>query len=171
MLDGKEILLRPVEIEDLGKLYQLENDPENWQYSDHVNPISRFHLEQYILNAQNDIYADKQLRLMIVEKASKEAVGIIDLFEFDPKHKRAAVGIIMDRSYRGRDYAGQSLRLVIEYANKTLGLKQLHCGIDTGNTGSIGLFKKEGFQVSGNKKSWRLHNGSWRDELFLQLVF
>ncbi len=171
MLAGKHIVLRPVEVEDLDKLYQWENDPENWQYSDHLNPFSRFYLEQYILNASNDIYADKQLRLMITEKGTGEAAGIIDLFEFEPKHRRAAVGIVIDKDKRRKGYASEALRLIIDYAGQTLNLKQLYCGVDSENKGSIDLFRQLGFEVSGNRKSWRLQKGRWKDELFLQLIF
>ena len=51
-------------------------------------------LKQYIETNQNNLYEDKQLRLMI-ENPDKQVVGIIDLCNFDPFHHRAEVGIVI----------------------------------------------------------------------------
>ncbi len=169
-LKGQRIALRPVEIGDLDAIYRWENDPGNWIHSNHLNPISRFYLEQYILNAENNIYVDKQLRLLIVDH-NKKQLGIIDLFDFDPHHRRAAVGIIIDASVQKQGYGSEALNLLIQYANKTLNLKQLYCGIGEGNNISLRLFQNHGFRITGTKKEWRHLDGKWVDEHFLQLIF
>ena len=170
LMNSERISLRPVEIEDLELLYRLENDMESWHAGDHLNPLSRFFLEQYILNAANDIYVDKQLRLVITRK-SGEAMGIIDLFEFDPHHRRAAVGIIIAREARGQGYANEALKMLITYADKVLQLKQLYCGVDGENHKSLRLFTQNGFEHTGTRKAWRLSEKNWKDELFLQRIF
>ncbi|MDR4988941.1 MAG: GNAT family N-acetyltransferase [Bacteroidales bacterium] len=168
-LEGKHILLRPVEIDDLNHLYQWENDTENWHTSNNLNPFSRFFLEQYILNAQNNIYEDKQLRLVIVTRQHKQ-IGIIDLFEFDPHHKRAAVGIILAPDERKKGYGSEALQVLLEYAKSVLHLKQLYAGIGINNGPSIRLFQKAGFEITGTRKSWRLHENQWIDEHFMQIM-
>ncbi len=170
MIRGERIVLRPVELSDLDKLYQWENDASAWPYSDRLNPLSRFYLEQYIIGASNDIRQDKQLRLMIVNH-NQDPVGMIDLFDYDPHHRRAGLGIMIAADQRSRGYATEALRLVVDYAKHTLMLKQLFCNITDGNHQSIRLFKKQGFQHAGTKKAWSLINGAWKDQLFLQLVF
>ena len=170
LLNSDRIRLRPVEIEDLDLLYKLENDMDSWHAGDHLNPLSRFFLEQYILNASNDIYVDKQLRLVITQR-SGEALGIIDLFEFDPHHRRAAVGIIIAPEARGHGYAGEALQMLVTYAEKVLQLKQLYCGVDRDNQKSFRLFTQKGFVHTGTRKAWRLSEKTWKDELFLQRIF
>ncbi len=169
LLKGKNIRLRPVEIEDLNVLYEWENDTDNWHTSNNLNPHSRFFLEQYILNAQNNIYEDKQLRLVILDRHNKQ-IGIIDLFDFDPHHRRAAVGIILAPEFRNKGYGSDALDVLIAYAGGFLNLKQLHCGVGVDNLHSIRLFEKKGFIVTGTRISWRLHKGTWKDELFMQLM-
>lgn len=169
-LAGKHIQLRPVEIEDLENIYRWENDAEMWVVSNHLNPISRFYLEQYILHAENNIYRDKQLRLMI-ENNQKECVGIIDLFDFDPHHKRAAVGIIIEPKHQRKGYGAEAIDIIIDYAKDILNLKQLYCGIGIENKGSIRLFLRKGFEITGTRKAWRLHQHGWHDEHFLQFLF
>jgi diamine N-acetyltransferase len=169
LLKGENLKLRQIEIDDLGVLYEWENDTENWHTSNNLNPHSRFFLEQYILNAQNNIYEDKQLRLVIVEEHDKQ-IGIIDLFDFDPHHRRAAIGIILDPGSRNKGYGSEALDIIINYANKVLNLKQLHCGVGVDNHHSVRLFKKKGFEITGTRKSWRLHQNQWKDEHFMQLL-
>ncbi len=169
-LEGTHIRLRPVEIEDLESLYRYENDADTWTAGNHLNPISRFYLEQYILHAENNIYQDKQLRLMI-ENHEKVCVGIIDLFDFDPHHKRAALGIIIDPLHQRKGYGAEAIDIIKAYAMDVLHLKQLYCGIGSENEGSIRLFRQKGFAITGTRKAWRLHQHGWHDEHFLQLLF
>lgn len=167
---GTQVALRPLEIKDLDMLYEWENDPDVMQAGNNLTPYSRFYLEQYILGAGNNIYVDRQLR-MVIENLKGEVVGLADLFDFDPRHRRAAVGILIGKPYRNRGYAAESLDLVIEYADQTLGLKQLFCTVDAGNNASGALFRKKGFVHTGTRRQWNLRGRDWVDEDILQLIF
>ncbi len=76
-----------MEPEDLDVLYQIENDPGTWCVGVVNVPYSRYLLHDYIANATGDIYADKQVRLMI-ENVEGACVGMVDLVNFDPRHSR-----------------------------------------------------------------------------------
>ena len=71
-LTGKQIELRAVEPEDLDALYRWENDSSLWIYGSTVSPFSRYLLKQYIENYTADITRDKQLRLIIMRKESRQ---------------------------------------------------------------------------------------------------
>ncbi len=169
MLKGKNVFLRPVEMKDVDALYLWENNPENWLVSNTVTPFSRFFLEQYVVGALNDIYADKQLRL-IIEDLHGATCGAIDLFDFDPHNRRAAIGILVETGSRNKGFGTEALQLVINYANNTLNLNQLHCTIDFDNTRSLKLFQKLGFEITGQRKQWKWRSSGWLDEHFLQLI-
>jgi diamine N-acetyltransferase len=169
MIKGKNIFLRAPEPSDIDLLYQWENDTETWKVSNTLVPFSRYVLEQYILNSHQDIYASKQLRLMICTHDGW-CVGCIDLFDFEPLHGRAGVGVLINGNDRQKGYASEALELVIEYSFRTLNLHQLYCNILTDNEPSLKLFRKNGFEVTGTKKQWIRVNDRWIDEHFLQLV-
>lgn len=163
-------MLRAIEPEDIDVLYNWENDPENWTVSNTQTPFSRFVLEQYITTAHVDIYSAKQLRLMICDTEGK-AVGSIDLFDFEPNHLRAGVGILVaEKSDRRKGYASEALELLINYCYDILNLHQLYCNITTDNESSILLFQKHGFQITGIKKQWTRSGSGYKDELLLQLI-
>jgi len=165
--------MRALEPADIDLLYEWENDPAIWHLGNIFTPFSRFVLEQYLLNAQNDIYTNKQLRLMIdLNKPGDLAptIGSIDLFDFDPYHRRAGVGILITVSQRRQGYASEALGLLKNYAFTLLGLHQLYCNVDSENSNSLSLFKKQGFEKCGEKKDWLWHKGSWHDEWILQCI-
>ena len=71
-LNNDRIYLRAVEPEDLDVMYEMENDPSMWDISNFTVPYSRYVLRQYIEGSQCDVFADKQLRLMIISRSESE---------------------------------------------------------------------------------------------------
>ena len=173
MLKGKNLELRALEPSDIDLLYQWENDMEIWHLSNTVEPFSRFVLEQYIMSAEQDIYTNKQLRLMIdktEQDKDRKTIGSIDLFDFDPSNRRAGIGILIIKSERRKGHALEALKLLLEYCFETLHLHQVFCNISTDNTSSLNLFKKCDFEVVGIKKEWLHINNKWVDEYLLQII-
>ena len=155
-------------------LYEWENSPEVWEHSDTLAPFSRHALQQYIAEEQRGIYATRQLRLMVDlahSGGSQVTIGAVDLYDFDPQHSRAGVGIlIFEKAFRRKGYAAQALHQLKEYAFETLHLHQLYCAVNESNTASVALFKKAGFEVTGVRKAWRKRGGTFENELFMQLI-
>ncbi|HZK08010.1 MAG TPA: GNAT family N-acetyltransferase [Bacteroidales bacterium] len=169
-LTGENIFLRAPEPEDIEQLYQWENDPAVWRLSNTLAPYSRFDIEQYVLTAARDLLSVRQLRLMIVLRENSQAIGAIDLFEYDPLHRRAGTGILLASTERSKGYGSEALGLVIDYCFEILDLHQIHASITTDNTASIKMFEKQGFVQTGTKRHWLLQNGEWKDEQFHQLI-
>ncbi len=168
-LKSKNIYLRAIEPEDLDFLFSIENNEEFWEVSHTQKPFSRFLLKQYLENSHLDIYEIKQLRL-IIENTAKKSVGMIDLFDFNPQHKRAGIGILITPEEQGNHYAYEALEILKKYAFSVLNLHQLYANICEDNLKSISLFRKCGFVQSGIKKDWILSNNEYKNELLFQLI-
>jgi len=165
-----QIKLRPLEPEDLELLYQWENDSRLWPVSNTLAPFSRFILKQYIEESHRDIYETRQLRLVITDE-NDAPVGAIDLFDFDPFHQRAGVGILIyAETDRQKGYAADALGLMCHYARETLGLHQLYANIGANNPGSVRLFEKSGFRPAGTKKDWLKTVDGYLDEYLYQKI-
>jgi diamine N-acetyltransferase len=170
-LKGKNIYIRALEPNDLEFVYAMENDETIWEVSNTQTPYSRFLVKQYLENAQQDIYEAKQLRLAICQDQDFPALGLIDLFDFDPKNNRAGVGIVIqENENRKQNIGSEALELLIRYSFQHLNLHQLYANIGTENSASIALFTKFGFQKIGTKKDWTLINGVYKDEAVFQLI-
>ena len=167
-----QILLRAVEPVDLELLYVWENSPEVWAHSDTPAPLSRHVLQQYIEEAQRDVYAAQQLRLMVdlvSADGSRITIGTVDLYDFNPQHSRAGVGVlIFEAALRRQGYATQALQQLMEYAFGTLHLHQLYCTVAESNAASIALFTKLGFEVTGVRREWRWQQQAFESEVFMQ---
>ncbi|WP_418604371.1 GNAT family N-acetyltransferase [Hwangdonia sp.] len=169
-LKGKNIYLRALEPEDLEFIYAIENDESVWEISNTQTPYSRFLIKQYLEHGQKDIFEVKQLRL-VVTSYNEDALGLIDLFDFDFKNKRAGVGILIkDDTDRKKGYGSEALQLLVKYSFTHLGLHQLFCNISEENKTSIKLFKTQGFKEVGLKKDWNYVNGSYKNEYLFQLI-
>ncbi|MBU3012091.1 GNAT family N-acetyltransferase [Polaribacter vadi] len=169
-LKGKHLNLRAIEPQDLNFLHTIENNELFWEVSHTQAPFSRYVLKQYLENAHLDIYETKQLRLVIEETSKKEQVGMIDLFDFNPQHKRAGIGILIHPFYQNKGYASEALSLLINYSFSYLNLHQLYANITSDNEKSLALFKKHNFAEVGLKKDWILSNRKFKDEILFQLI-
>jgi len=171
-IKAEHIYLRALESTDLETLYISENDLKIWKVSNTNAPFSKDILELYLESAHQDIYSTKQLRLMVCLNTTNEAIGTIDLFEFDPMNARVGVGVLIFEAYRKNGYALEAIELVKEYTRYTLLMHQLFCNISTSNIESVSLFEKCGFQKIGVKKQWnQISRNQFEDELMYQLMF
>jgi len=167
----EKIRLRAIEPEDLELLYEWENNNSYWIISNTVAPFSKYTLKRYIRNSHKSIYETGQLRLMIDLIAGKQTIGTIDIFDFDPFHKRAGIGILIaEEEQRRKGYATMSLKCLTDYCFRTLQLHQLWCNILADNHESIELFQKLGFIQIGIKKDWVKTADGYLDEHMFQLV-
>ena len=169
-LRGEKIFLRALEPEDLDFLFDIENNEVFWEVSATSTPYSRYVLKQYLENSHRDIYEVKQLRLVICGLDDLQ-VGLIDLFDFEPRHRRAAIGIIIkSRSNRNKGFGTEALKLLSDYCFSHLDLHQIYANVNVENSSSRILFEKSGFTLTAQKKDWNLINGSFQDELTYQLI-
>ncbi len=169
-LKNENIKLRALEPKDLDFLFKTENNSDFWEVSSTQTPFSKHVLKQYLANAHLDIYEAKQLRLLIVKKENDEAIGMIDLFDYNPQHKRAGIGILILNKYQKKGYATQAMRLFINYAFTFIDLHQIYANVPVDNLQSINLFKKLNFVQIGIKKHWIKKDEDYTDAAFFQII-
>ncbi|MDD6209157.1 MAG: GNAT family N-acetyltransferase [Bacteroidales bacterium] len=168
-LENETICLRALEPEDAGYLYKWENDTALWQMGATLSPYSRFAIEEYLKDARLDIFATRQLRLMVTVKTdSGNVAGMIDLYDFDPHHRRAGVGILIDPDYQNKGLATQALKEMERYAFDFLHFHQLYAYVPNVNTASYKLFRKLGYQSAGVLKEWLYVGKKWLDVTIMQ---
>ncbi len=164
------VFLRALEDSDLDFLYALENDPEIWGVSDTIAPVSRYALREYLAHANADFYEVRQLRLVICAQTDQRPVGILDIFDFQPLHLRAGLGITILSAERRRGYAVAALAVGVEYARLTLRLHQLYCTVAATNQASLRLFRKASFRRIGVRQDWLRTAVGWDDAVELQKI-
>ena len=166
-IEGNLCRLRALEPEDLDAMYGWENDTDSWRVSGTVAPFSRHVLSLLIDEQQFDIYATRQMRL-VIESLNGTAVGAVDMFEFDPQNLRAGVGIIVAPPYRNQGFALDALQTLERYVRDVLRMHQLWCSVGAENEASLALFRKAGYTECGRRKEWIVTPNGAMDEVLMQ---
>ena len=161
------IRLRAIEPEDLDLLYLIENDQRLWNVGTTNVPYSRYTLHDYIATSGDDIYADRQVRL-VIENEAGETVGMADLVRFDPQHLRAEVGIVILDACRRQGYASAAVQSLCDYALRVLHLHQLYVVVAVNNEGALSLFRKSGFKEQSRLKDWLFDGKTYTDVAVMQ---
>ena len=163
------ITLRAVEPEDVDIIYQWENAPDQWSESPLHAPISRHALTMYALSAgTEDVFQSRQIRLMAL--LGSELVGCVDLFDFDPFHHRAAMGLLVAPEHRGQGLGRRIVEVLEDFGRKQMQLHQVYCDIAESNTASLTLFRNLGYTNCGTMKDWVVRENSYENAIRVQKI-
>ena len=167
MLVSPKIRLRAVEPEDLDLMYLVENDTRLWPVGSATVPFSAYSLREFLSTTRNDIYQDGQLRLAI-QGTDGILKGFIDLQNFQPRHLRAEVGIVILPEWQRRGLATEALALLCDYARQHLSLRQLYAIVAEDNAPAQALFRRAGFQPLALLPDWLRQGDSFGSATLFQ---
>lgn len=166
---GDKCTLRALEPSDLELLYLWENDTEVWRVSGSCAPVSRERLKHFIEEQNYDIYATRQMRLII--ESDGMAIGTLDIMEFDPQNSRFGIGILIYAAENRRmGFARSAIEAIKEYGRTTLFVNQIWASVAEDNKPSIELFRSCNFEQCGLRKAWLRRAEGYVDELEFQCL-
>ncbi len=158
-----------MEPSDIEAMYLWENDPEVWRVGGTTAPVSLERLARFVAEQDYDIYATRQLRLVV--EAEGVAVGSVDILDFDPQHLRFGIGILIySAEHRRMGYARATIEAIKRYARETLCLKQIWASVAADNEASIALFEGCGFELCSRRKAWLRRAEGYIDQLEYQCL-
>ena len=161
--------LRALEPEDLEQLYAIENDFDDWEYSNMSAPFSRYALRDYIANQHCDLTIDQQVRLVVCDDNDEQKViGLADIFNFDARHRRAEIGLVIAKAFRGHGYAIKAAQLLVEYAGRIGLLDQIYAFISEDNEPCCKVFDKIGFNRASILNNWFRNANSYSNSVIFQ---
>lgn len=94
-----------------------------------------------------------------------ELIGWVSLFEVldVPNINSCFLGYRIDEAYQGKGYMSEAVKLICDYAFKTLKLHRIEAGVMVNNFGSQKVLEKNGFIQEGlNRKNVQI-DGVWED--------
>jgi diamine N-acetyltransferase len=160
MIQGRQTYLRPPTAADAEIICIWENDPEIRLVSEHEGEFSVQDIRDF-LQSSKDLFTDRQLRLMICKTDSHQALGAIDLFDFNAAEKKTGIGILIgEAQHRSQGFASDALKSLLKFCIEHLKITCFECLIFTDNLPSIRLFERAGFKTTGvqifkEKKAFR----------------
>lgn len=162
-LEGEEIFLRPLAIEDInGNYVDWLNDPEVCQFNSHgVFPYNKQRAEEYIKSVS---LAKDMLVLAIVTKKEKKHIGNIALQHIDLLNNNAEYAILLgDKEYWGKGIAKEASLLILKHGFIELNLHRIYCGTAAGNIAMQKLALYFGMIAEGRRKEAQFKNGKYND--------
>ena len=148
--------LRALEPTDFSSLVRAENDQDAYMNSDNYLPFSQAVLEKY-LNGDHNLFTHHQYRFVIDVDSS--CAGFIDLYDYNPVHSRAGVGVFVFEEYRNKGIAYFALEHLSEISKTRLNIEYLHASVSENNKASLKLFNKSGFDFIGKRTAWKKKSG------------
>ena len=165
--------LRAVELDDVDLFYEWENDMELWEFGNTMRPFSKYALENYVLNSQNEsLYSAKQMRLMIdVERNNAiYTLGCIDIYDYEARDSKAGIGIFISESERKKGYAQEAISKIENLMQSVYNIHQLYAFVSEDNRKSIALFEKCGYNANAILKDWVCRDGVFKNVIVYQKI-
>ncbi len=166
MLQGKRLMLRAIEREDLPRLAAFDNDLAVELAGGGDPPMPR---PLAFLVAEHEGRAAKGGRdgSHFVIEAAGAVIGICGLSHFDLWHRTCELGItIGDRAYWGRGYGREVVALLLGYAFRYHNMRKVFLRVWSNNERGIRAYRACGFVEEG-----RLREHVWSDGRYHDLIY
>ena len=170
MLEGKLVLLRALEKEDLSTL-------RDWRNSLHVRKSTREYKLLNMINQKNwfesihQLNPPREIMFGILDKR-KKLIGVTGLTYIDWKNRHSEISIYFSKKdWQLRPEAKEAINLIMEYGFEELNLNRLYVEIFELMKENIKLFRQMKFVEEGKlrQKVWR-NNKWWNTIIYSKLA-
>ncbi|MBU2592599.1 GNAT family N-acetyltransferase [Patescibacteria group bacterium] len=97
-------------------------------------------------------------------------VGCLGIIEFKKEHRRASIGCWIDSEHQGKGIMSKSLKKVIKYCFKNLGLNRIGYEAATKNKRSLALAERLGFTKEGIVREFEFVNNRFLNYVVFSLL-
>ncbi len=169
MLEGNNIYLAPLDVENAETARSWINDPEvnTWLLVGHV-PVSRE--QERAWYAQVDA-SDADHVFEIRTKDSDRYIGNCGLHKVDMLNRSGEIGILIgELDAQGKGHGKDAILVVLRYAFHTLGLHTVRISYIDGNERSAHLYAKLGFTQTGRCREHIHLRGEFHDLVLMDMT-
>lgn len=159
MIEGKNIVIRPIIEEDL-KFLERWNTPEGRGDYQSYMPESPVSLKREF--NENGLITSKLMRL-IIETIDGERIGLFYV-SFLKGSFIVSLGLeIPETGSRNKGYGSEALELIIKFLFNNYPVHRIQADTEVGNKSAQKVLEKNGFIREGVLREFRYHKGKWND--------
>lgn len=169
-LVGKDIYLRPLDVDDLeGDYLQWVNDEEVSKHMGTLNfPMTKGQLEEYF---RDIVKSRKYAFFAIIEKKSNKHIGNVKLGPIDWINRLTEYGrMIGDKKSWGKGYSTEVVELMLKYAFERLNIHKVMVTVVATNTASIKSNEKVALKIEARLKDHVFKLGRWEDMVIMSIT-
>lgn len=168
MIEGKRVMLRKLEEEDLSQTLNWINDPEIAHLVGIDQPISKDEQKKWY----QGLIEDQTKRVFAIElKEDKKHIGNVSLDTIDWRNKNARLTIFIgENSLRNQGFGHDTLTTFLNYCFGHLNLNKVFLIVHKENQPAIALYEKCGFVREGLLGSHEYYNGRYIDKVMMGIL-
>ena len=165
-IEGEMINLCPIEKRTAPVMAKWMNDPSIRVTLIRYLPVSTQMEEVWISSLEEN--PNKNVVLAITLKERGEHIGNVGLHSINWKNRVATLGIVIgNKKHWGNGIGTEAIKLILQYAFRTLNLRKINSVVVEGNKGSLIIHDRNGFKVEGAHKKEHFIDGEYRDLILL----
>ena len=146
---GALVVLREKRLGDAPDDYRWRSDPELSRY-DAARPIAVNYQEYLAVMREEVLYPNPYRRSLAIEDGAGRHIGNIMYYNVDALRQEAELGVtIGERSYWGRGYGTEAVRLLTQHLLTQRGFRRLHLKTLEWNRRARQCFQSAGFVECG----------------------
>lgn len=170
-LESSRLILSEITENDAEEYYLLCSDPLTmrlWGTSTHTTPTETKELISYL---HQKFLEHQMIRWGIRIKGNNHLIGDIGFWRFIFPRDRAEIGAKLHHSYWNQGIVTEALRVIIDFAFKTIKLHSIEANVDPTNIPSLRTISKCGFEQEGYIKEHTFcpYSEQYKDTLLFSL--
>ncbi|HEY2322094.1 MAG TPA: GNAT family protein [Thermoanaerobaculia bacterium] len=170
MLHGKTVTLRPLTVADAPDTLALRMDVEaNKAFMGYIFPVTEANERRWL----ESLYADgprRRVDFAIVNRETKEFLGLIAVTDMDALQQRARFGVFLRREARGQGVAPDAMAVFFDYVFRQLNIARVWLEVLADNAPAVKLYESFGFVEEGTMRRHHFQDGVFKDVKIMGLL-
>ncbi|MFY0544387.1 GNAT family N-acetyltransferase [Brevibacillus sp. H7] len=166
-LEGEQVYLRPIGLEDTDLYFRMLFHPETRRLTGTQKSFTREQIHRYIEGKSQDT---SSLLLLIALRETDEVIGDIALQSIDSYNRNANIRIAIEEPYQGKGYGSEAMKLMLDYGFGIVNLHRIELNVFAYNERATHVYEKIGFKKEGVQRDALYYNHQYHDSILMSIL-
>ena len=169
-LSNEKIALRQLQDEDKQAIFDIYSDEESAKLDDWI-PFKTVEEATALIEQSKKNFIDKnELRYGIEDLSRKCLIGSCGVFGFDDWNKKCMIYYQVNHNERNKGFATNAIKLLVKFIFEELCANRIEAYVTPGNTASVRVLEKNGFQNEGILREMEYYKDKFWDGIVMGMI-